>query len=131
MSFLRNKIMAGSGYLNIVGAVTGLGEPIQIAARGEVVTTPTKVVKLRQIQAVADTEEALNMGGVSTPSLVIVECVSNDVDIDTSFVAAFAAELTVEEGGPPAVIPTPSGTVYVKNNDAGESFTIDVTIVGT
>lgn len=123
--------MAGVGYINVIGAVTGLGGPVQIAARGEVVTAPTIPVKFRQIQAVADTEEALNMGGVATPSLVIIECVSNDVDIDTSFVAAFSAELTVEEGGPPAVIPTPSGTVYIKNNDAGEAVTIDVTIMGT
>ncbi len=123
--------MAGAGYINVVGAVTGLGEPVPVIARGDVVTTPTKVVKLRQIQATADTEEALNMGGITTASLIVIECVSNDVDVDTSFVAAFAAELTVEEGGPPAVIPTPSGTVYLKNDDAGEKFTVDVTIVGT
>ena len=122
--------MAGNGYINVVGAVTGLGEQIPIAARGEVVTTPTKVVKLRQIQTTADTEEALNMGGITTPSLVVIECVSNDVDIDVTFDSTFSAELTVEEGGTPACF-QPVGTVYLKNDDAGESFTVDVTIVGT
>lgn len=122
--------MAATGYINIVGAITGLGEPVQIAARGEVVTTPTKVVKLRQIQATADTEEALNMGGITTPSLVIIKCVSNDVDVDCSFDSTFSAELTVEESGVPASF-QPTGTVYLKNDDAGEKFTVDVTIAGT
>jgi hypothetical protein len=80
-------------------------------------------------QAVADTDEVLAVGDVGTIELIIMKCITNDVDVDTSYSAAFSAEIEIQEGE--VSIFKPSGTVRIKNNDAAEQSTVEYLILGT
>ena len=81
-------------------------------------------------QAVADTAEALTFGDVATIETILVHCITNDVDIDCNYTAAtFRASNTVQEGE--WAIFKPAGTVYFKNNDAGEQSTFEYWLIGT
>lgn len=122
--------MAAELKISLSAELTGLGDIMKfLPKKYTAVGTPTLKFENRQIQAAADTEEALYMGGITTPIMILMQCVSNDVDIDTSFSAAFSAEITIEEGE--SQIFKPTGTVYIKNNDAGEAVTIEYIVVGT
>lgn len=122
--------MAAELKVVVSAELTGLGDIMKfLPKRYTAVGTPTLKLKNRQIQAVADTDEALEMGGITTPIMIIMKCISNDVDIDTSFNSAFSAELTIEEGETQVFKPT--GTVYIKNDDAGEASTVEYIVVGT
>lgn len=121
--------MAATFDVSIIAELMGLDKDINFPEKFAVTTTPTKAMKGYQIQAVADTEEALNLGGITTIELIVIKCVSNDVDIDTSFNTAFSAEITVNEGE--VAVFKPTGTVYIKNDDATEVSTVSYVIVGT
>lgn len=121
--------MAGALVLRLVGEVTGIDDQLDFHVRGDLVTTPTKRAEMIQIQATTNTAEALNLGGVATPGSITIEALDNAVDIDTSFVATFAAEIRLKEGEFATF--TPSGVTYIKNNVAGETVTIHSIVVGT
>jgi len=121
--------MAATCVLRLVGEVTGIDDQLDFHVRGDLATTPTKRAEMIQIQATTNTAEALNLGGVTTPLSITIEALDNAVDIDTSYVSAFAAEITLKEGEFATF--TPSGTVYIKNNVTGEVCTIHSVIVGT
>jgi len=92
--------------------------------------TPARAIKQILVQATADTEEVLPVGDVGAAELILIKCVSNDVDIDPSYTAAtFRAGIEVQEGE--WTVFKPSGTTYIKNNDAGESVTLEYWIIGT
>ncbi len=70
------------------------------------------------------------MGDVGTIELMIIHCISNDVDIDPSYTAAtFRAGIEIQEGE--WFVGKPSGSVYFKNNDAAESVTMEYWLIGT
>ena len=122
--------MAAELKIKVSAELTGLGDVMKfLPKKYTAVGTPTVKFGNRQIQAVADTEEALYMGGITSPIMIIMKCISNDVDVDVSFNAAFSAEITIEEGETQVFKPT--GTVYIKNDDAGEAATVDYIVVGT
>lgn len=121
--------MSATANARLVVTLQGLSKTIEFPVGWATTVTPTKYYYGRQVQATADTEEVLEMGNVTTPLLVIVSCVTNDVDIDTSFDTTFSGEITVNEGE--CAVFRPTGTVYLKNDDAGESCTVDVLIIGT
>ena len=91
-------------------------------------TPDAKHYSIRQ-QAVADTEEALSVGDVAAIEVMIVHCISNDVDIDPAYASSFEANIEVQEGE--WAIFKPKGTVYFKNDDAGEQSTFEYWLIGT
>lgn len=122
--------MAATARTKIQLSVTGLGTELEVPINFTTTTTPTRKVHNRQVQASADTDEALQLGDISTVLLMVIECITNDVDIDLDYVSSFDADLTINEGEA-AVIPLPAGVVRIKNNDSGEVSTVDVTLIGT
>jgi len=122
--------MAAESTTTIISEVTGLGENRVFTDKFSTTTTPTLAAKNRQIQAVADTDEILNLCGISTIEKICLTCITNDVDLDLDYVSSFDADLTVPEGES-VVITKPAGVVRIKNNDSAEQSTIDVLIVGS
>lgn len=111
--------MSVTNNIQLIGILEGLGEIEQFAEAFSTTTTITYKNKVYKEQATADTEEALPLGGVTTPHLVIIKCIANDVDVDCNYTdATFRANVTVQEGEVSVFMP--SGDVYIKNNDVGE-----------
>jgi|SRR3990167_2472559 len=121
--------MAAEVKVTVAAQVTGLGQLFELVDTFTTTTTATRKTYGYQVQAVADTAEALGLGDVTTPELIIIRCVTNDVDIDTSFSVAFSAEITVNEGE--VAVFKPTGTVYLKNDDSAEAVTVEYIVVGT
>ena len=66
-----------------------------------------------------------------TSTLYRTEFTTNDLDVDLDFDTSFDADLTVKASGPATIIPNPAGTVYVKNNAAGETPVYQYWLLGT
>ncbi len=120
--------MAGECNVSIISEVTGLGQ-LQELSEKFISVTPTRVFYQYMVQATADSDEAIAVGDVGTIELIILKCISNDVDIDTSYSASFSAEIEVQEGQ--VAVFKPTGTVHIKNNDSSEQVTVEYLIVGT
>jgi len=120
--------MAAECTVSIIAELTGLGQLQQLAEKFSVTTTPARVHYQYMEQATADTEEALDVGDVGTVHLIILKCIANDVDIDTSFATTYSAEIEVQEGE--VAVFKPTGTVYIKNDDATEKSTIEYLVIG-
>ena len=121
--------MAGSCNVSIIAEVEGLDEPQIFITKFAVTTVPTLAAKNRQIQAVADTDEILNLCGISTVELIIIKATTNDLLIDTDYVSSFDADQSVAEGETRII--KPSGVVRIKNEDSSEACTIDYLVVGS
>ena len=122
--------MAAEFETSVIAKLTGLGEPIDFIKKGTDETTPTAGTYNYRTIATADTAEALDLGDVSTVTMVILYAVDYDVDIDCDFVSSFDADLTAKAGGIPAVIPYPAGTVYVKG-ESGQTPKYEFVVIGT
>jgi len=120
--------MAAEASISIIAEVTGLGQLQTLAEKFSVTTTPARVYYQYMEQATADTAEALDVGDVGTVHLIILKCVTNDVDIDTSFATSFAAEIEVQEGE--VAVFKPTGTVYIQNDDAEEKSIVEYLVIG-
>jgi len=120
--------MAAEATVSIIAELTGLGQLQQLAEKFSVTTTPARCVYHYMEQATAGTAEALPIGDVGTVHLIILKCIANDVDIDTSYVTTFSAEIECQEGE--VCMFKPTGTVYFQNDDAGEKSTIEYLVLG-
>jgi len=120
--------MSAECNVTILAEVTGLGQLQALAEKFAVTTTPARVHYQYMEQATADTAEALDVGDVGTVHLIILKCISNDVDIDTSYVSSFSAEIEVQEGE--VTVFKPTGTVYIQNDDAAEKSIVEYLVVG-
>jgi len=114
--------MAADAKISLFGKIENLGETDRLMGMFEVAGVTAKDNNY-QTQAVADTDEALNIGGVTTPSLVIINAVTNDVNVDTSFDTTFHAEISIPEGE--WAMFKPAGTVHIKNATAAEEVTVE------
>lgn len=121
--------MAAVATVRATVELEGLRKTLNFPLEFTTTTTPTTYFMGRQVQATADTEEALDMGDVATPLLIVLYCVSNDVDIDCNYSASFSADITVNEGE--GSIFRPAGTVYIKNDDSAEAVTVEYLVIGT
>ena len=121
--------MAASFSISILTELTGLGQLQELSEKFSETTAPTRAMYHYAIQDSADTDQALELGDVATVDVLILKCVSNDVDLDLDYVSSFDADLTVQEGEI-CVIPTPAGVVRFKNNDATEQSTIEYLLIG-
>lgn len=122
--------MAAEANVSVIAELTGLGIIQNFVKKGSDETTPTAATYNYRTITTADTEEALDLGDVSTVTLVILYAVDYDVDIDCDFVSSFDADLTAKAGGIPAVIPYPAGAVYVKG-ESGQTPAYEYLVVGT
>lgn len=121
--------MAGAYTISVLVELTGLGQLQEFTKKFSQISTPTRALYHYAVQDSADTAQALELGDIATIDMLIIKCVANDVDIDLDFVSSFDADLTVQEGET-AVLPTPAGTVYIKNNDSAEQSTIEYLLIG-
>jgi hypothetical protein len=120
--------MAAKAEIWIRAFLSGLGIDIDFPMKYNLSNTPTAHHSTTIQQSVADTDEALDLGGVSTVDMIILYAKTNDVDIDTSFSAAFSKELSFTEGE--VQVFKPEGTVYFKNGTAAEQATIQYLVIG-
>ena len=111
--------------------LAGLGKDLVMQDVAVDATTPTAFTYNYRKLAVADTAEALDLGDVATVTGIWIRAIDYALYVDTSYVAAFSAEMTLAAGGPPAFIPTPSGTVYVKNVTAAQTPVYEAVVWGT
>lgn len=120
--------MTAAANVSIIAEVTGLGQLQVLAEKFAITTTPARVHYQYMEQGTADGSEALDVGDVGTVHLIILKCIANDVDIDTTWVTSFVSEIEVQEGE--VTVFKPVGTVHIKNNDAGEKSTIEYLVIG-
>ena len=120
--------MAAEANVSIICEVTGLGQLQVLAEKFSVTTTPARVHYQYMIQATADADEVLDIGDVGTVHLIILKCIANDVDIDTSYDSSFVAEIEVQEGE--VAVFKPKGIVHIKNDDSSEQSTIEYLVIG-
>lgn len=122
--------MTASGKITVGWQTSEVGsDPWDAVKKFGITTTPDRKFFNHMQQAVADTEEALDIGDLGTIGMVIVHCITNDADIDPNFSATFKAGVTVAEGE--WAVFQPAGTMYLKNNDAAEQSEIEYWIIGT
>lgn len=122
--------MAAELNLEYYAELSGLGANANImAGRATVGQTPTAVNHQYRTLAVADTAEALDLGDISTVDLIVLRAIDYDLDVDTSYVSSFNAEITALAGETPLIF-KPTGTVYVKNNGDAETVQYEYLIVG-
>ena len=121
--------MAAEFKVNLIAKLSGLGKVLEIPESFTTTATPTRIFYQYMVQAVADTAEALAVGDVGTIELIVMKCIANDVDVDTSYVSSFNAEIEIQEGE--MAIFKPTGTVYIKNDDTAEQSTVEYWIIGT
>ena len=120
--------MAAEANVSVICEVTGLGQLQMMAEKFAITTTPARVHYQYMEQLTADVAEVLDIGDVGTVHLIILKCIANDVDIDTSYSASFSSEIEVQEGE--VTVFKPVGTVWLENNDAGEKSTIEYLVIG-
>ena len=121
--------MAVTNSINLHVELDGLGLQELFPLSMSTTTTIATKQKGYQTQAVADTAEALDLGGVTTVELIILKCISNDVDIDCNYSSSFAEDITVQEGE--FTVFKPAGTVYIKNDDSGEQSVVEYLVLGS
>jgi len=122
--------MAAEFKVNLIAKLSGLGEAVNFAKTGTDETTPTAGAYMYRTIAAANTAEALDLGDVSTVTMIILYAVDYDVDIDCDFVTSFDADLTAKAAGIPAVIPYPAGTVYVQG-ETDQTPKYEYLVIGT
>ncbi|KKN19308.1 hypothetical protein LCGC14_0947070 [marine sediment metagenome] len=110
--------------------LTGLGNLEEFAEKFDAATVATRKFKQYLVQGTTDVDETLSFGDVGTVTMLFLKCVSNDVDVHLNYSSSFSASLTIQEGEI-AVIPSPAGIVRIKNNNAGEAVTLEITAFGT
>ena len=124
--------MSATLDVSVIAELQGLGQDISFLDKGTDGTTPTATTgRQYRTLAVADTDEVLDYGDVSTATCIIIRAITLDLDIDLDYTSSFSADMTVKAGEVPAVIVNPVGVVRVKNNGAGETPAYEVWIIGT
>jgi hypothetical protein len=123
--------MAAIIKVSVSAELTGLGDILKfLPKKYSGVNTPTLKLENRQIQATTNTDEVLELGGVSTVQMLIIICISNAVDIDLDYGSSFNVDLTLGVNEV-AVIPAPAGVIRIKNNVADAVSTVDYIVTGT
>lgn len=118
--------------VSVIAELQGLGQDISFLDKGTDGTTPTATTgRQYRTLAVADTDEAVDLGDVSTVTCIIIRAVTNDLDIDLDYASSFDVDMTVKAGEIPAVITNPAGVTQIKNNGAAETPVFEVWVIGT
>ena len=120
--------MAAVGSVSINAFLLGLGKDLSFIDRFTLTDTPAKSTMNYREQAVADTEEVLDLGNVATVDQIVIKAITNDLTIDPSFDTTYREGILVKQGHVAAF--TPVGTVKVKNADAAEQVTYEFMVIG-
>lgn len=123
--------MAATVDVTIFMEVFGLAQDPKFISKKTDGTTPTETTYNLRTLGTADADEVLDLGGITTISMLAIRAIDFDLDVDLDYVSAFDGDLTVKAGEPAALIPNPAGVVRVKNNSAGESPSYEFLVVGT
>lgn len=121
--------MAGTATVNISARLTGLGESSFNLSDSFTDATPTKVVQQYRVLASADSDEALDLGDISTVEGIMIRAVDLDLDVDCDYVDSFNADLDIAAGE--CAYFKPEGTVKVKNGTASETPAYEYIAWGT
>ncbi len=121
--------MAANALIELALTLTGLGQRADPVFSFNITTAPTAVTYNYRILSVADTEEILDLGDVSTVLGILIKAVALDLLIDADFVSDFNSDLIVKAGE--VAFFRPSGIVYVKNEDSGVTPTYEYYVIGT
>jgi hypothetical protein len=123
--------MSASAISTAIVELLDLGQNEYFINKATDGTTPTAYTKNYRVLAEAGTAESLDLGDVSTVTLLVIRAIDYDLDIDLDFVSEFDADLTVKAGEPAAIIPNPAGTIKVENNGEGETPAYEFLCIGT
>ena len=119
--------MAAALDVTLTALISGLGKALEMQDKFSLASHTAQTYNYRTL-ATADAAEALDLGDVSTISLIIIRAIAA-IDVDTTYVSAFNAEISLAAGQ--FAVFKPSGTVYVKNNVALATPAYEYWIVGT
>ncbi len=112
--------MAAKASVNITVTVSGLGKATYTLPISFTGTVPTVVTPQYRLLA-AGADEALPLGDITAvEGVLIIASVCNDgaIEVDTSYEAAFNAELTMAEGEAQYIkIADDAKPIHVKNAD--------------
>lgn len=122
--------MAATFDVSVWAELTGLGKNISFTDKGTDGTAPTAGSYMYRKLATANSEEALDLGDVSTVTCIVIRAITNDLDVDLDS-SSFSADFTLSAGELPAVIPAPVGTTKVKNNTTDETPVYEYLVIGT
>lgn len=122
--------MAAIAAVRVSVELTGLGEVLDLAQKFNSSTTPTAANYQYRTQATTNTAEALALGDVSTVTGVWIKAVSKELAVDLDYVSAFDSDVSIP-AGEANYFSKPAGTVYVKNETAGEVCVYEYLVIGT
>ena len=120
--------MAAIGTAKVELKLTGLGEGAVMSEKFDITTAPTVASYNYRVLGVAGTEEALDLGDITTPHLIWIKAIDKHLKVDTSYSVAFSDELIVHAGE--VAIFKPGGTVYVLNKSTGETPSYEFLALG-
>ena len=120
--------MAASGSVSVVMQLLGLSQESSFSDRFALTNVPSlKLTDYRQ-QAVADTEETLDIGSMSNVDAIVIKAITNDMTVDPSFDTSYRAGIQILEGE--FAVFSPAGTVKIKNLTGAEQATYEYFIIG-
>ena len=124
--------MAAEVDVRIQVELTGLGLNREFFDRATDGTTPTAATYNYRVLATTATEEALDLGDISTETILAIRAIDYDLNVDLSYTAAtFRNSFTLKAGEPAALIPNPGGSIYVINTTGSETPAYEYLICGT
>lgn len=121
--------MAANALVKLALTLTELGQRQELNFSFNIGTVPTAFTYNYRTLSSAGTEEILDLGDVTTVLGILFKAVDLDVEIDCDFVSSFDADLSIQAGEVNYF--SPVGTVYVKNEDSGETPKYEYVVVGT
>ena len=120
--------MAGVASVTMSVSVTGLGEAAVQLSNSFAATVPDAVVYQYKKLAVADTDEVLALGDVSTVEGVLIRAVDLALDVDCDYVSSFDADIPLAAGK--SAYFKPEGVVRVKNGAGAEQPIYEYIVFG-
>ena len=127
--------MAAECNVTSIVELTGLGRIQNFVDKAKDGTTPTAATYNYRVLASGGTAEALDLGDIATVSFLVIRAIDYDLDVDldnsAESDAGFDTDLTVKAGEPAAVIPNPSGKIWVNNTTGVETPKYEYLLSGT
>lgn len=118
--------MGAECRIKLIAEVTGLGQELEFSTN---FTTATPTLTVYHYHSVGTSEEALELGEISTVEFVVIKNTdgTNYVEVDCDFVTTFDTDIQIDAGK--SAIFKPSGTVKVKANTA--ACIVEYIVIGT
>lgn len=123
--------MAATVDVSIIVELMGLGRIQNFMHKATDGTTPTAATYNYRVLATANTAEALDLGDVATETILAIRAIDYDLNVDLDYVDSFNADFQIKAGEPAAVIPNPSGVVYVNGAETDETPAYEYLLLGT